>query len=83
MPLREGVVLSLARMRKIIDVDPYARTVDHNEVVTDSRACKSWGGSQRGPFMLLRGTGFVWSTLICIATVGENNAVDHRSKVGR
>jgi glycolate oxidase len=26
MPLREGVVLSLARMRKIIDVDPYART---------------------------------------------------------
>jgi len=33
--------------------------------------------------MPLRGTGFVWSTLICIATVEENNAVDHRSKVGR
>jgi hypothetical protein len=30
---------------------------------------------------LLRGTGFVLGTLINIATVGENHAVDHRSKV--
>jgi glycolate oxidase len=26
MPMREGIVLSLARMRNIIDVDPYSRT---------------------------------------------------------
>jgi hypothetical protein len=49
-------------------------------VSNDTRACKSWGGSQGGPRVLPAtvscGVGFY-------GALKESHAVDHRSKVGR